>query len=431
MAGSLSDSKELVTHQLSSNGKVRGALAIGTILGCMGMGPLLPLLCTGLFAAGWTLTATAATGMVVASMIFAQHSPRWCRFYLNAAGYFEKGVFLHIERRAIKAMKESPSMWCMHPHGTSIGFGFSLNGEHMGTGKNAPRSSDPMDDMDERSDGSRQTGSANPAKIHYLFRDLHRNRKSKGKSKSREERPLRDAERNSEELFVFMFSNERRLLCIGAVRFRAEDEATYLPKELLEGIGLERLRKADGVQAPVLFRLPLLRSALLGFGCATPATKAAMATLFERRIDFGILPGGMEEVALYTKGRERVFLKKRAGFIKYALQHGYLVQPAYTFGECDLYTSLTAGASGRLWMLRNLGFVVPVFWGPHWWAPWLPRADVPLHTVVGEPLQLPCIPAPTKEDVAHWHGKYIECLTLIFETHKGRFGYQSRSLEVV
>ena len=116
-----------------------------------------------------------------------------------------------------------------------------------------------MDDMDERSDGSRQTGSANPAKIHYLFRDLHRNRKSKGKSKSREERPLRDAERNSEELFVFMFSNERRLLCIGAVRFRAEDEATYLPKELLEGIGLERLRKADGVQAPVLFRLPLLR----------------------------------------------------------------------------------------------------------------------------------------------------------------------------
>ena len=47
----------------------------------------------------------------------------------------------------------------------------------------------------------------------------------------------------------------------------------------------------------------------------------------------------MEEVALYTKGRERAYLKKRAGFIKYALQHGYLVQPAYTFGESDMYVT--------------------------------------------------------------------------------------------
>jgi len=41
-----------------------------------------------------------------------------------------------------------------------------------------------------------------------------------------------------------------------------------------------------------------------------------MHGLFRREIDFGILPGGMEEVALYTKGRERVFLKNRKGFIK-------------------------------------------------------------------------------------------------------------------
>ena len=104
----------------------------------------------------------------------------------------------------------------------------------------------------------------------------------------------------------------------------------------------------------------------MGFGCATPATKEAMHALFESQVDFGVLPGGMEEVALYTKGRERVYLKRRMGFIKYALQYGYLLQPGYTFGECDVYTSLQAGEGLRMWMLKNFGFVIPVFWGPRW-----------------------------------------------------------------
>ena len=217
----------------------------------------------------------------------------------------------------------------------------------------------------------------------------------------------------------------------GAVRLRAEDEATFLPKELTDAVGVARLRRANGVQAPIMFKIPLLRNVLLGFGCCTPATKSAMFGLFESQADFGILPGGMEEVALYTRGCERVYLRKRAGFIKYALQHGYLVQPAYTFGESDLYTSMTAGAGARMWMLKNLGFVLPVFWGPHWWAPFLPRSDVPLHTVVGEPLQLPKIEEPTNDEVAHWHAAYIAALTTLYDRYKGRFGHSDRQLEVV
>ena len=108
----------------------------------------------------------------------------------------------------------------------------------------------------------------------------------------------------------------------GAIRFRALDHSTYLPAIMPERVGAKRLEAADGVQAPVLFKIPLLRSALLGFGCARPATKGVMNALFRGSIDFGILPGGMEEVALYSRGRERVYLSKRAGFVKYALQQG-------------------------------------------------------------------------------------------------------------
>ena len=342
------DGLRLISHQLPNRGPARGALAIASIFLCMVVGPAIPGLCLTLWLwFGYGKAAALLAAAVALSMAASRHSPAWCRFYISAAGWFKKGVHIHMEKRALAAIAASPSMWCMHPHGTSIGFGFSLN---------------------------------------------------------------------------------------GAVRLRAEDEATFLPPEFTESVSVERCRRADGVQAPVLFRIPLLRSALLGFGCCTPATKRDMGRLFSRKIDFGILPGGMEEVALYTRGRERVYLRKRAGFIKYALQHGYLVQPAYTFGECDLYTSLQAGRAVRMWMLRALGFVVPIFWGPYWWclgAFFLPRRDVPLHTVVGSPLKLPTIAEPTTEDVALWHGRYVAAITEIFDAYKGRFGYGDRTLEVV
>lgn len=64
------------------------------------------------------------------------------------------------------------------------------------------------------------------------------------------------------------------------------------------------------------------------------------------------------------------------------------------------------------------------------WAPHLPRSDVPLHTVVGSPLQLPHLPNPTDDDVAKWHQAYVAALTEIFETYKKQFGYADRQLEV-
>ena len=290
--------------------------------------------------------ALALATSTAISMVIARHSSSWCRFYTMAAGWFRHGVHIHMEKRALTSMSKSPSMWCMHPHGVFVGFGFTLN---------------------------------------------------------------------------------------GAVRLRAEDENTYLPPEFVEKVPVDRCRKADGVQAPILFKIPLLRSALLGFGCCTPASKSEMTKLFKKKVDFGILPGGMEEVALYKKGRERVYLKKRAGFIKYALQHGYLVQPAYTFGECDMYTSLQIGKSFRMWMLKNLGFVLPIFWGPYWWcfAFFLPRRDIPVHTVVGSPLQLPMIAEPTRKEVALWHSRYIAAVTEVFDRHKYRFGYGDRLLEIL
>lgn len=46
------------------------------------------------------------------------------------------------------------------------------------------------------------------------------------------------------------------------------------------------------------------------------------------------------QVALYEYQHERVYLRQRKGFIKYALQHGYTLVPGYTFGESGHAPSL-------------------------------------------------------------------------------------------
>ena len=192
----------------------------------------------------------------------------------------------------------------------------------------------------------------------------------------------------------------------GAMRYKADgDPGRYLTEEMASIAPKERLRQISGVMAPIFFKIPLMRHLLLLGGPGAPATKKEMKRLFDLRSDFGILPGGSEEVLAYRSGRDRVYIRRRAGFIKYALQAGYRLFIAYTFGESDLYYSYPFGEGAQMWMLHHFGCILPVFWGKFLLLPFLPRDDVAIHTVVGAPLQLPRITHPTKADVEHWHDR--------------------------
>ena len=137
----------------------------------------------------------------------------------------------------------------------------------------------------------------------------------------------------------------------------------------------------------------------------------------------------MEEVAIHENGKENIYLRERAGFIKYALQHGYTLLVAFTFGESDLYRSVGLMRGLNLWLVRKYGFVLPVFAG--WpFCPLLPRTDVELHTVLGKALHLPRIDAPTKDDVDKWHAVYVRELRSLYDEHKAQFGYAERKLKL-
>lgn len=62
------------------------------------------------------------------------------------------------------------------------------------------------------------------------------------------------------------------------------------------------------------------------------ASKESMTALMEAGEHVALIPGGFHEASIVTDDTDRIYLKKRAGFIKYALKHGYRVAPVFVFG---------------------------------------------------------------------------------------------------
>ena len=162
------------------------------------------------------------------------------------------------------------------------------------------------------------------------------------------------------------------------------------------------------------------------------------------------------QATLYARGAHRVYILRRKGFVKYALQHGckhsllptwsssllldqqrrrarptthrYKLQPIYTFGEADTYTAFTGLLRLRLW-INTLGMPAVLFWGAHFF-PLLPRTSSRVLSYVGEPIQMPRIPHPTSEELDTWHGRYVDALVRTFEENKAEAGYPNATLEL-
>ena len=69
-------------------------------------------------------------------LVDVQPSPAFARFLLCASAWFKKGPTLWLEQGLVEEIEARPvdgSMWCYHPHGTGVGFGFLINVRgHMG-----------------------------------------------------------------------------------------------------------------------------------------------------------------------------------------------------------------------------------------------------------------------------------------------------------
>lgn len=97
------------------------------------------------------------------------------------------------------------------------------------------------------------------------------------------------------------------------------------------------------------------------------------------------MPGGFEEATLTSNSEQRIYIKSRKGFIKYALKYGYTIYPSYIFGETRNYWVLDKFLKFRL-LFNKLKFPGVIFCSK---CVLLPDFCNEMHTVIGKGIHCP------------------------------------------
>jgi len=170
--------------------------------------------------------------------------------------------------------------------------------------------------------------------------------------------------------------------------------------------------------APALLRVPLLRQLFGSFG-AIPNDRRSMLGALGRGEHLSLFPGGIAELFLSSRQREAVYLTKRKGFVKMALQTGTSILPIYVFGHTQMFDQV----SDLEFMARVSRFLrtsITVFWG-RWCLP-LPHR-VPVTMARGKPIHvLERIKDPSKEQIEELHAKVVAEVKKLYERHKAAAG---------
>eukprot|EP01083_Nonionella_stella_P015089 42229_1 len=184
-----------------------------------------------------------------------------------------------------------------------------------------------------------------------------------------------------------------------------------------------------GIIAPVLNQLPVFNLVAVKFtDCATSASKRNVNAFMKKKLSFALLAGGFEEATMCNKGEDAIYIRQRKGFIKYCLQYGYEIVPAYNFGECELYHNMLY-TKHDTWLTRiklflndwKIPTVFPV--GPYWSCPLLPYKNTGLHSILSGNSRYEHIENPTQKEIDDVHKWYVNEVIALFGRHKWRFGY--------
>jgi len=189
-------------------------------------------------------------------------------------------------------------------------------------------------------------------------------------------------------------------------------------------------RERAALASSTIFRIPLVRHLWTWLGLDSVDRRTMRRLLDENRCVL-LIPGGAAE-CLYLQGveEETVLLSKRFGFAKMALQTGSHLVPAFAFGQTRAYGFWRARSDAPLPRLvaRLFGFAPILFWG-RWGTP-IPFA-VPIRVVVGAPIRVTRVEAPSEEQVAALLAAFITAMKLLFEAHKAAAGFANQRLVVL
>ncbi|KHJ89322.1 diacylglycerol acyltransferase [Oesophagostomum dentatum] len=191
--------------------------------------------------------------------------------------------------------------------------------------------------------------------------------------------------------------------------------------------------KYPGLKSTILtlngqFWFPFRRDIAIALG-GVESSKESLQYLLEnpgKGRAIAIVLGGAAELLDAHPGNYDLYLSKRRGFCRYALQYGADLVPMYNFGENDVYETVLSPRGTRMrkvqeFVKRVWGFCAPLTMGRgifNYTFGLLPKRR-PITTVIGAPIRVERVENPTREEIDRLHEKYCSALIDLFETHKG------------
>ena len=129
-------------------------------------------------------------------------------------------------------------------------------------------------------------------------------------------------------------------------------------------------------------------------------------------------------------GVVKLYLKKRKGFIKVALENGASLVPVFGFGENELYEQIDNPQGSLIRKIQNqlqnrMGFAIPLFHGRgifQYDYGLLPKRH-PIDVVFGKPIKCPKMTKETitPEIIDQYHVVYINELKALFDQEKAKY----------
>mmetsp|Transcript_6205 Transcript_6205/g.9355 ORF Transcript_6205/g.9355 Transcript_6205/m.9355 type:complete len:325 (-) Transcript_6205:87-1061(-) len=175
--------------------------------------------------------------------------------------------------------------------------------------------------------------------------------------------------------------------------------------------------------------MPMMKHILTWTG-AISADKATMVKYIRQGFSLNICPGGVQEVAYLGNPKECVlFLRKRFGIIKMAMEEGIPLIPSMTFGLHKAYDFWVPSSDFAVRLGRRIGFLPMIFFGLGG-VPFAQAKPCPLSVVVGKPIMLPHKSTPTTEEIAKYHAIFIDEMVRLYEENKVAHGMADITLRI-
>jgi len=181
--------------------------------------------------------------------------------------------------------------------------------------------------------------------------------------------------------------------------------------DLFPGINFKTLVATFG------FYIPLYRELMLYTGMVD-ASRFSAKKLLDEKMSIALVPGGATEALYVSPDKDVLFLKKRKGFIKLALEHGAQLVPVYSFNENRTYLLYQGGNKFfnqfRKHFKNLFGLTLPLVLNI------VPRRTK-ITLVVGQPISMPFIKDPSPAEVDKHLSLYIGKLRELYEANKNKY----------